>query len=66
VHYDQWLRSGSRLAIEKALADEDTLADMFDMDAVRALVDDHMGGRRNEHAKLCALATFSMWRRRYG
>jgi hypothetical protein len=25
-----------------------------------------MEGRRNEHAKLCALATFSMWRRRYG
>jgi hypothetical protein len=36
------------------------------MDAVRALAADHMEGRRNEHAKLCALATFSMWRRRYG
>jgi asparagine synthase (glutamine-hydrolysing) len=66
VHYDQWLRGGSRPAIEKALADEDCLADMFDMDAVRALAADHMEGRRNEHAKLCALATFSMWRRRYG
>ena len=31
MHYDQWLRSGSRPAIEKALADEDCLADLFDM-----------------------------------
>jgi asparagine synthase (glutamine-hydrolysing) len=66
VHYDEWLRTGSRPAIEKALADEDCLADMFDMDAVRALAADHMEGRRNEHDKLCELATFAMWRRRYG
>jgi len=66
VHYDEWLRTGSRLAIEKALADEDCLADMFDMDAVRALAADHMEGRRDEHAKLCELATFAMWRRRFG
>src|SRR6266540_2578922 len=66
VHYDEWLRTGSRLAIEKALADEDCLADMFNMDAVRALAADHMEGRRDEHAKLCELATFAMWRRRFG
>jgi asparagine synthase (glutamine-hydrolysing) len=66
VHYDEWLRTGSRVAIEKALADEDCLADVFDMDAVRALAADHLEGRRDQHVKLCELATFAMWRRAYG
>jgi asparagine synthase (glutamine-hydrolysing) len=66
VHYEEWLRTGSRVAIEKALADEDCLADLFDMDAVRALAADHTEGRRDEHVKLCELATFAMWRRAYG
>jgi hypothetical protein len=36
------------------------------MDAVRALAADHLEGRRDQHVKLCELATFAMWRRAYG
>ncbi len=65
VHYDEWLRAGSRRFIEDALRPE-YLEDLLDVDAVRALVADHMEGRANQHGKVCALATFALWRRWYG
>jgi hypothetical protein len=65
VHYDEWVRAGSRRFIEDALRPE-YLEDLLDVDAVRALVADHMEGRANQHGKVCALATFALWRRWYG
>jgi asparagine synthetase B (glutamine-hydrolysing) len=65
VHYDEWLRAGSRRFVEDALRPE-YLEDLLDVDAVRALVADHMEGRANQHGKVCALATFALWRRRFG
>jgi Asparagine synthase/Glutamine amidotransferase domain len=65
VHYDEWVRAGSRRFIEDALRPE-YLDDLFDVDAVRALVADHMEGRSDQYGKVCALATFALWRRAYG
>jgi hypothetical protein len=65
VHYDEWVRAGSRRFIEDALRPE-YLDDLFDVDAVRALVADHMEGRSDQYGKVCALATFALWRRTYG
>jgi hypothetical protein len=65
VHYDEWVRAGSRRFIEDALRPE-YLEDLLDVDAVRALVADHMEGRANQHGKVCALATFALWRRAFG
>ncbi len=65
VHYDEWVRAGSRRFIEDALRPE-YLEDLLDVDAVRALVADHMEGRANQHGKVCALATFALWRREFG
>jgi Asparagine synthase/Glutamine amidotransferase domain len=65
VHYDEWVRAGSRRFIEDALRPE-YLEDLLQVDAVRALVADHMEGRANQHGKVCALATFALWRREFG
>lgn len=65
VHYDEWVRAGSRRFIEDALRPE-YLEDLLDVDAVRALVADHMEGRANQYGKVCALATFALWRKEFG
>jgi asparagine synthetase B (glutamine-hydrolysing) len=65
VHYDEWVRAGSRRFIEDALRPE-YLEDLLDVNAVRALVADHMEGRANQYGKVCALATFALWRRWQG
>jgi hypothetical protein len=65
VHYNEWVRAGSRRFVEDALRPE-YLEDLFDVDAVRTLVADHMEGRADQYRKVCALATFALWRRSYG
>jgi asparagine synthase (glutamine-hydrolysing) len=65
ISYQDALRSGSRdFLLENVLAG-DYLEDLFDMDALRDLVDSHMSGRENHMHALCMIATFSLWRRRF-
>jgi asparagine synthase (glutamine-hydrolysing) len=59
------LRTGSREFTLQRLGRTDLLEDLFDIDAVRALVDDQMAGRRHEHVLVCALLTFALWRQQF-
>jgi len=65
VRYDDWLRTGSRDFVEKHLRSNPYLEDLFEMDKVRQLVDDHMNGRADIYGKLCILLTFALWRGRF-
>jgi asparagine synthase (glutamine-hydrolysing) len=65
AHYNDWLRSGSKDFVMAILGNEKYLEDYFNMDYVNHLVLDHMEGKRNNFRKICALVTFSLWRKQF-
>jgi len=65
VHYNEWLRKGSRDFVMDILNQKEYLEDYFNMDMVSDLVTDHMEGRRSAGEKVCALVTFSLFRKQF-
>jgi asparagine synthase (glutamine-hydrolysing) len=65
VHYNEWLRTGSRDFVMDVLNQKEYLEDYFNMDMVNNLVIDHIEGRRRVGEKICALVTFSLFRKQF-
>jgi asparagine synthase (glutamine-hydrolysing) len=64
-HFNEWLRTGSKDFVIGILNQREYLEDYFNMDVINELVTDHMEGRRDDWGKICALVTFSLWRRQF-
>jgi hypothetical protein len=62
LHYDEWLRSGSRPFVEETIARSELYEDVLNVDAVRAVVANHMAGKVNNYSKVALLFTFALWR----
>ena len=66
VPLDRWFRGPLGVEVRSVLLDPRTLArDLFRPEAVRALIDDHLGGRRDHAYRLWALLMLELWFRRY-
>ena len=61
LNTDVAIRTGSRNFIIKHIKDDPFLAEYFSMDRVHQMLDEHMSGKRNEHGKITALLTLSLW-----
>ena len=62
----EWLKGPLRPLAEDLLAETDLRAGgFFDPKAVRALLDDHLAGRRDNRKQLWSLIAFQLWRREY-
>jgi len=66
VPLDRWFRGPLSVEIRSVLLDPRTLArNLFRPEAVCALIDDHLGGRRDHAYRLWALLMLELWFRRY-
>jgi asparagine synthase (glutamine-hydrolysing) len=66
VPVGRWFRSELRAELSAILLDPSTLGrGLFRPEAVRALVDDHVAGRREHGHRLWALAMLELWMRNY-
>ena len=59
------IRGGSRQYVEAILSRGDYLDDIFDMRAVRSMLDDHLARRRNAFMTLDSLLTIALWREQF-
>lgn len=64
-HVDEWLRTDSRDFITHVLGHGEYLEDFMNMDMVKKLITDHMEGGKQNSRKICAVATFALWRSLY-
>lgn len=64
-HVDEWLRTDSRDFMARVLSYGEYLEDFMDMDTVKNLITDHIEGGKNNSKKICAVATFALWRNLY-
>ena len=55
------IRNGSRDFVTKHIKDNPFLAEYFNMDRVHQMLDNHMNGKADEHSKITALLTLSLW-----
>lgn len=66
IPVSQWLRGPLRSWIEDLLSPESlSEGEIFQPAAVRALLDAHIGGKRDHRKELWAIAAFMAWRRRW-
>ncbi|MBI3117063.1 MAG: hypothetical protein HYZ00_00140 [Candidatus Hydrogenedentes bacterium] len=66
VHYNEWLRTGSRDFVEQVMRQTEYLEDLVNVDVAQRWVDDHMSGRIKDYSKVCTLVTLSLWRQQFG
>lgn len=65
VPHSEAIRAGSRQFVLDVLAQEEYLADVFDMTAVRSAINDHLAGQRNLFWLIGGLVTISLWRQQF-
>ena len=61
MNSDTAIREGSREFVVKHIKENPFLSEYFNMDKLHQLLDEHMSGKRNEHGKITALLTLSLW-----
>jgi asparagine synthase (glutamine-hydrolysing) len=65
VHYNDWIRAGSRSFVEDTVLRGGYLEGLLNMDAVRKTIADHMSARTNAYSQVCALLSLALWRKRF-
>ncbi len=65
IYYNHWLRTAARSFVLDLLRREELYADFLDANAVHALVEEHMAGRRDEFRLVSGVVSFALWRKIY-
>lgn len=65
VPHNEAIRGGSRVFVEDLLQQADYYSDLFDPQAVRTMLDDHLARRAEYFMIIDALVTFILWRKQF-